>query len=207
MIYHGDFMNRLVDKFSEFETKYEIEESFLDKFTSILEESNRHFEIERTSGVDDFYTRGLLWKRLRISGQNIELTTKRNIEIDNSITHRIETNLNLSLTDEEIIRKDLELDGYKYFFTLVKDSVVYTFVDASISFYKVFSKNHKKSRCFIEIEVHNNLVKLDEIKAWRIIKKYEKLLHSIGVEAGGRLSVSLYDIYKPDSVLLMAKSA
>jgi hypothetical protein len=197
--------NRLVNKFSEFETKYEVEEAHLETFNTILQESTRHFEVHHVHGSDEFYTKGNTWKRFRISEGNQELTTKR--LIDGSITHRIETNLNVTLTDEDVVRKDLELDGYNYDFSLFKESIIYNFADACVCFYKVKSKNHKRPRYFVEIEVYNNIRGLDEKKAYRIIKKYETLLLGIGVTEQDRLNSSLYEMYRGGSHDKLAKIA
>lgn len=201
-----NLQNRLVNKFSEFETKYEVEEVQLEKFGTTLQESSRHYEVHHYDGRDDFYTKGADFIRHRLCNEDQELTIKK--RLDDDLTHRIEVNLNVGITDEEITSKFVELLGYKYDFTIFKTAVVYNFSDAALSFYRVNSKDHSKPRCFVEIEVYNNMKDLDEKKAWRIIKKYEKMLYDIGVQEAARLNKSLYEMYKPEGVSNdLAKSA
>jgi adenylate cyclase class IV len=196
-------VNRLVSKFSEFETKYEVDEAHLEKFGTTLQESTRHFETIHVDGRDDFYIHNDgNFLRHRINNEEQELTLKR--RLDGDLTHRLELNLNVGLTDEEVVAKFADTLGYKYSFTLFKESIIYHFADACLAFYKVKSKSHKKARCFVEIEVYNNIKGLDEKKAYRIIKKYEKVLHDIGVTEYDRLNSSLFELYKPVEGVLKA---
>ena len=194
--------NRLVNKFSEFETKYEVEEVHLEQFGTILQESSRHYEVNHYDGRDDYYTINNDFIRHRLDNEEQELTIKKKLDQDS--THRLELNLNVGLTDEEVVVKFINTLGYRYSFTVFKESVVYNFADAAISFYKVISEKHKKARCFVEIEVYNNINGLDEIKAWRIIRKYEKMLHDIKVTKEDRIQQSLFELYRPKGTVRIA---
>lgn len=190
-----DDTNRLVNKFSEFEVKHEVDEAHLEQFGIILQESTRHHEITQYDGRDDFYVSGEDFIRHRLDNEEQELTIKKRLNKDTF--HRLELNLNVGLSDEEVVSKFLHTLGYKYSFTIFKESLVYNFADAAVSFYKVTSKNHTKPRCFVEIEVYNNIPDLDEKKAWRIVRKYEKLLLDIRVTESTRINSSLFEMYKP----------
>lgn len=187
--------NRFVNKFSEFETKYEVDPAHLEQFGSLLQESTRHYEIFLYDGRDDYYVdKENNYIRHRVCEEDQELTIKR--VLDSDTTHRIELNLDVGRTDEEVVSKFPSILGYKYNFTIFKNSLVYYFADAAVAFYTVNTKDRKKPKSFVEIEVYNNIKDLDEKKAWRIIKKYEKILSNIRVTEAERLNKSLFEMYK-----------
>lgn len=112
-----------------------------------------------------------------------EVTIKKNT--GESISNRIEVNIKVD-SDKETIDNFFELLGYRYEYSIKKESYIYDFKNCECVYYTVY-KNGVSVGNFIEIEA-----KCDNIKdSYDIINKFE---HDLGLDGNIRLNDSLYEL-------------
>jgi adenylate cyclase class IV len=151
-----------IPEYTEFETKYNTDESKLIDFKRIL---NSMSGIERfiyIEGEDHYFTKpDNSFARYRTPDYGLgngrsEVTIKVKPEGAKNNIIRKEVNWRVDVTPESAIREGLLLMGYSHNFSIWKACHIYNFKDATLVFYSVFDTTDDKSskvNSFIEIEV------------------------------------------------------
>lgn len=198
--------NELVDKFTEFETKYRIELSNLIPFKHIVSKLEGLLKFVFVEGPDYYFTKpNGNFARYRkpaysMDGGRAEVTKKFKPEGAKNSNKRKELNVRVDSTPEDVIREDLSSEGYIFNFSIYKICHIYNFKDATVVMYSVFDTTDSaisKIDHFIEIEVDEDTIhELTEAQAWKVIEKYEHALSAIGVNAQKRLRKNLYEMYR-----------
>lgn len=113
---------------------------------------------------------------------------------------RKEHNWDVAGTPEKTIIEQIQDSGATYNFEIVKNCHIYRFEDATVVFYTVYDTTDgkvKKADSFVEIEVCEETIhNLSEDQAWEVIRKYEKALLPLGINAQKRMDKSLFEIYR-----------
>lgn len=196
----------LLDQFTEFETKYEVEFSVLSVFKKIAKSIPDCQWFLYTEGPDTYFSlpdgtpgRYRVTEFPKEAVQFAQWTVKTKPEgAKNSIKRREPNWLVRGTTAEEIEQGALDM-GFKYNFKIWKMCHIYKFADATIVFYTVIEDGKTSEQHLIEIEVDEETIHtLTEEQAWEIIRKYEKILAPTGVNPQKRLRRSLYDMYRKD---------
>lgn len=205
----------------EFETKYRVEDHQLIEFKQIMDNSSEEKKFIYVEGPDFYWTRPKWWfdnnpqwdpegtfVRFRkpsygLDNGNRQVTSKYKPKESKSSIQRVENNWDIKdKTGEDAIVKELQCQGCKFNFSIVKNCHIYVFADATTVFYTVYDTTDgkpKKADSFVEIEVNeDNMKNTTEAQAWAVITKYEKILEPLGISAKKRLYRSLFAMYKRD---------
>lgn len=191
-------MNDLLKNFTEFETKYRIDEDKLQEFKILVDSFTELKSFLYVEGYDYYYVHSdgsfLRYRKGDYDKSNrAELTIKHKREEKHNV-NRMEVNLRVDYSSKEEIKQFANVLNYHYNFHIWKSCHIYHFPDAVVVYYTVRDSD-KKLTNFIEIEVNEHL-KVTEDQAWDIIRKYESVLSSLGVTPQKRLRKSLYEMYK-----------
>jgi adenylate cyclase class IV len=192
-------MSKQLSNFTEFETKYRVQESSLKTFKSLMNtiSYSKFFYIE---GKDFYFTKNSEeFIRLRVPNSVddfSELTIKKKVQKSNNI-ERFEVNLKLFKGEKDSAVTFIEAAGYEFNFSIWKGCHIYHVENAVISFYSVESDSGDW-QTFFEIEVVPEIT--DESKAWEVIKKYESVFSELGTSAQKRLRKSLFEMYKKEGL-------
>jgi adenylate cyclase class IV len=187
-----------LNKFTEFETKYEVDISLKEQFIAVMELTDYTGEVF-FSGPDHYYINDdgnfLRYRKGELDGNRAEVTMKKKTTHGNNII-RQEVNWRVDSTPLETIAEGFGMLGYSFDFKIHKKGLIYLYKDANVVFYTVKSDNHK-DRSFIEIEldeitIHN----LTEEQAMERIRKYETILAPLGITYRNRLNKSLFEVYR-----------
>jgi adenylate cyclase class IV len=201
-----------LSEFIEWETKYRVEAHLLVVFKKIVSELPDIKRFLYVEGPDHYFTHPNFdensFGRYRkpsfgLDGGRSEWTVKVKPKGAKNNIQRTEVNWRVDKTKEEDIFKMLELQGYKFNFSIVKNCHVMFFDDANVVFYTVYDTTEGTSSTkvdhFVEIEVNEEKIRkegLTEDQAWNIISKYEKILAPVGVTPQKRLRKSLWEMYR-----------
>lgn len=203
----------------EFETKYRVEDHQLIEFKQIVDSLAEEKKFIYVEGPDFYWTYPKWWfdnnlewddagtfVRFRkpsygLDNGNRQVTWKYKPKDAKNSIQRIENNWDIKdKTDQSVIEKQLQCNGLKFNFSIVKNCHIYILSDATLVFYTVYDTTDgkpKKADSFVEIEVNEDNMKFTtEDQAWAVINKYEKVLESIGLNAQKRLRKSLFAMYR-----------
>jgi len=188
-----------LEKHVEFETKYRTEPDKLHQFISIVQEIDQPHEFVYAQGPDFYYTLpDLSFARYRKAENDKKawVTFKEKPEGASNNIYRTEVNWRVDNTKKETIFKGLELQGYKYNFSIWKMCHIYKFKDATLVFYTVRDYVDNSLDHFIEIEVDEETIhNLTREEAMGVIRKYEEFLTPLGITYRNRLNKSLFEMY------------
>jgi adenylate cyclase class IV len=195
-------------KYTEFETKYRVEDDVLAIFQNIVQNTDyiNHYHV---TGPDTFFVKDEgSFGRYRKSDTQIDLngnnfaqwTIKEKLKDAKNNINRFESNWNVTGTPEDEIVAGAEKMGFKKVGKIHKECWIYKYEDATIVFYSVVGEGSDKKSHFIEAEVDEETIdQLTELEAWTVIEKYEALLEKTGINARKRLKLSLFDMYRTDT--------
>lgn len=201
----------------EFETKYKVEDSQLIQFKQLIEKLGTA-KFMYVEGGDDYYTYHTdFFKRNQnldpkgtfiryrtpshgLDNGRSEVTWKFKNKKNTNNINRVEHNWRVDNTPSDTIKSALLAQGSYFNFSVFKSCQIYKFDDANIVFYTVYDTTDgdpKKTASFIEIEVcEEKIANMSEEQAWEVIKKYEKALAPLGINAQKRMDKSLFQIYR-----------
>lgn len=187
-----------LDRNTEFETKYNFDISKQYKFKDLMEKIG-YKSFLYVEGDDDYFTKpdgSFLRYRRATTEKRAEITikVKPNLAVNN--IKREEINWRVDGNSEELIRRGVELMGYKYNFKITKYCHIYRLDDnTTIVFYTV--RDEKKDlHHFLEIELDEKTIHnytFDE--AMDKIRYYEQYLKEIGITHKNRLNKSLIEMF------------
>jgi len=199
----------LIEKLTEFETKYRVEGHLLTEFKRIVDrlpnvKKNGFIYVE---GPDYYFTNGkgdsfIRYRRPShgLDNGRAEVTVKIKPDGAKNNIKRQEVNIRVDVTPEDAVREFVKLMGYKPNFNIFKTCHIYNLDDATLVFYNVYDETDgkvTKEDVFVEIEIDEHLVStLTQEEAMAIISKYEKILEPIGLSAQKRLRKSLFEMYR-----------
>jgi len=194
-----------IARFTEFETKYTSDIIELFGFKSIVESLPGLLEFTYAEGPDTYMTRpDGSFGRYRAAKyphgtKYAQWTLKiKPIGAKTNIS-RLEYNWRVDGTPPQEILDGAEAMGFVFNFKITKQCHIYRFEDATLVFYSVKEEESAKEDYFIEIEITEETVhELTEDQALEIIRKYEKILNPVGVNAQKRMRRSLFEIYRKD---------
>lgn len=201
-------MDELIEKLTEFETKYRVEPHLLTEFKRIVgnlgpEKLKGFIYVE---GPDYYFTKpdGSFARYRRpshgLDNGRSEVTIKVKPEGAKNNIKRKEVNWRVDTTPEDAIREGLSLMGYKPNFNIFKTCHIYNLTDSTLVFYTVYDETDgkvTKEDTFVEIEIDEHLIStLTQDQAMELIVKYEKLLEPLGLNAQRRLRKSLFEMYR-----------
>jgi hypothetical protein len=199
----------LIEKLTEFETKYRVEAHLLTEFKRIVGSLAGLEKFIYVEGPDYYFTKkdGSFARYRRpshgLDNGRSEVTIKVKPEGAKNNIVRKEVNWRVDATPEDAIREGLSLMGYTPNFSIWKGCHIYTFQDATLVFYTVFDTTDgkaSKADSFVEIEVCEEKVsELTHDQAMEIIVKYEEAMADLGITARHRLKKSLFEMYRRDS--------
>lgn len=199
---------QLVAEWTEFETKYRVEDHQLIEFKQIMDSLAQEKKFLYVEGPDHYYVKPGFddrFARYRIPAYGLdngrcEITIKVKPKDAKNNIIRKELNWRVDGTPKESIQEGLELLGFQFNFSIRKHCHIYSFDDVTCVFYTVYDTTDgkpSKQDSFLEIEIkEEGIANKTENEAWAIIEKYEKLLAVLGVNAQKRLRKSLFEMYK-----------
>ena len=194
-----------IARFTEFETKYNSDIGMLSPFKSIVESLPGLLEFTYAEGPDTYLIKpDGSFGRYRAAKyphgtQYAQWTLKfKPVGAKNNIS-RLEYNWRVDGTPAQEILDGAEAMGFKPCFKINKACHIYRFPECTVVFYSVKEEGSDKEDYFIEIEIAEETIhELTETQAWEIIRKYEKILESVGVNAQKRVRRSLFEMYRKD---------
>jgi len=194
-----------IARFTEFETKYNSDITNLSQFKSIVETIPDLLDFTYAEGPDTYLTKpDGSFGRYRVAKypsdtKYAQWTLKfKPVGAKNNIS-RLEYNWRVDGTPEQEILDGATAMGFTFNFKITKQCHIYRFKDATLVFYSVREEGITKEDYYVEIEITEETVhELTEDQAWEVIRKYEKILEPVGVNAQKRLRKSLFEMYKKD---------
>lgn len=194
-----------IARFTEFETKYSSDIANLSNFKSIVEELPGLVEFIYAEGPDTYMTKADgSFGRYRAAKypqdtKYAQWTLKlKPVGAKNNIS-RLEYNWRVDGTPVQEILDGAVAMGFTFNFKITKQCHIYRFADATLVFYSVKEEGSTKEDYYVEIEITEETVhELTEEQAWDIIRKYEKILEPVGVNAQKRLRRSLFEMYRKE---------
>lgn len=197
-----------IAKFTEFETKYNSDITQLSQFKNIVGALPDLLEFTYAEGPDTYFVRpdrqDGSFGRYRVATHPHETkyaqwTTKYKPAGAKTNVSRLEYNWRVDGTPSQEIIDGAIADGWTYNFRIVKQCHIYRFAPVTLVFYSVKEDGVNKEDYYVEIEITEETIhELTEDQAWEIIKKYEKILEPIGVNAQKRLRRSLFEMYRKE---------
>lgn len=186
-------------KFLEIETKYDASHIELDDFHKLIQNLGPSKSLD-VAGFDYYYTKKNSFIRYRAGKDCSELTMKTKRKEANNYV-RVEANLPLdskvsALDMRKIVEKICKMLGYKQNFAIWKTCYIYWFDKYNVVYYVVSDKNMVEKARFIEIEMSESHMWLNTKDAWTNLVRVEKTLAPLGITAKGRLSKSLFEMFK-----------
>lgn len=192
-----------IARFTEFETKYGSDISNLAAFKSIVEILPGLIEFEYAEGPDTYLTKpdgsfGRYRKAKYPHGtEYAQWTLKLKPAGAKNNISRLEYNWRVDGTPSQEILDGAVAMGFSFNFKINKVCHIYKFKECTLVFYSVKEEGSAKEDYYIEIEITEETVhELTEEQAWDIIRKYEKILEPVGVNAQKRMRRSLFEMYK-----------
>ena len=187
-------------KYLELETKYSASEIDLFAFKALAMtlKPKSFLYVEST---DVYYTKSETeFLRYRMSAvgdvsNRSEITFKKKHSDTNNVV-RTEVNLRVDPNDRDTVVAFCEGLGYERNFSILKICQIYYFDDADIVYYSVIDENQKVAH-YLEIEVLEEL-DLSPEQGWEVIRKYEELLSSLGINPQKRMKLSLFERYRKE---------
>lgn len=197
----------LIEKLTEFETKYRVEPHLLTEFKSLVGKLPNLKGFIYVEGPDYYFTNGkgdsfIRYRRPShgLDNGRSEVTVKIKPDGAKNNIKRQEVNIRVDVTPEDAVREFIKLMGYKPNFNIFKTCHIYNLDDATLVFYTVYDETSgkvTKEDTFVEIEIDEHLVSsLTLEQAMALIAKYEKILEPIGLTAQKRLRKSLFEMYR-----------
>ena len=194
-----------IARFTEFETKYSSDISNLPIFKSIVETLPGLIEFTYAEGPDTYMTKsdgsfGRYRKAKYPHGTSYAQWTLKlkPLGAKNNIS-RLEYNWRVDSTPSQEILDGAVAMGFNFNFKINKSCHIYRFPECTLVFYSVKEEGSSKEDYFVEIEITEETVhELTEDQAWDIIRKYEKILEPVGVNAQKRMRRSLFEMYKKE---------
>jgi len=191
-------------KYTEFETKYKIENDITVKFKNLVMSFAKelgNFDFIYVEGPDYYYTRNggdaIGRYRKAINGKEAWWTVKIKRNNKNNI-NRTETNWRVDGTPYETIHEGAVNMGWDFNFRIYKMCHIYKFKDVTFVLYSV-TDDADKTNQFMEIELDEDSIhNLTEEEAWDRIRKYESMLEPLGITHRNRLTKSLFEMYRKD---------
>jgi len=194
-----------IARFTEFETKYSSDISQLSQFKSIVEALPGLIEFTYAEGPDTYLTKSDgSFGRYRVAKyphdtKYAQWTLKFKPTGARNNISRLEYNWRVDGTPAQEILDGAEAMGFSFNFKISKQCHIYRFEDATLVFYSVREDGAVKEDYFMEVEITEETVhELTEEQAWGVIRKYEKILEPVGVNAQKRMRRSLFEMYKRD---------
>lgn len=195
-----------IARFTEFETKYSSDIGQLSQFKSIVENLPGLLDFTYAEGPDTYMTKpdgsfGRYRKAKYPHGTTYAQWTLKlkPVGAKNNIS-RLEYNWRVDGTPEQEILDGAEAMGFTFNFKISKSCHIYRFPECTLVFYSVREADSSKDDYYMEIEITEETVhELTEDQAWEIIRKYEKILEPVGVNAQKRMRKSLFEMYRKDS--------
>jgi len=195
-----------IARFTEFETKYTSDISNLPIFKSIVETLPGLIEFTYAEGPDTYLTKpdGSFGRYRKAKYPHdtkyAQWTLKfKPVGAKNNIS-RLEYNWQVDGTPEQEILDGAVAMGFSFNFKINKGCHIYRFPECTLVFYSVKEENSAREDYFIEIEITEETVhELTEEQAWDIIRKYEKILEPVGVNAQKRMRRSLFEMYRKET--------
>lgn len=186
-----------LNEFTEFETKYSVEQEKILLFKSIMSQLGS-YRFHYVEGPDYYYTNdegsfirfrnAHTEKRAEVTFKHKPIGAKTNI-VRKEINWRVDGN------NPDLIKAGIEMLGYNFNFSIWKSCHIYKFKDATVVFYTVKDLDNKFFH-FVEIELDEATIsKLTHDQAMGVIRKYEKVLEPIGITHRNRLSKSLFEMF------------
>ena len=194
-----------IARFTEFETKYSTELVKLSPFKAIVESLPGLLEFTYAEGPDTYYTKpDGSFGRYRAAKyphgtKYAQWTLKfKPLGAKNNVS-RLEYNWRVDGTPAEEIHDGAIGMGFVFNFKINKVCHIYRFEECTLVFYSVREEGSTKEDYYMEIEITEETVhELTEDQAWEIIRKYEKILEPVGVNAQKRMRRSLFEMYKKE---------
>lgn len=195
-----------IARFTEFETKYNSDICNLSAFKAIVETLPNLLEFIYAEGPDTYMTKSDgSFGRYRAAKyphgtQYAQWTLKlKPVGAKNNIS-RLEYNWRIDGTPSQEILDGAVAMGFIFNFRISKQCHIYRFPECTLVFYSVKEDDSTKEDYFIEIEITEETIhELTEDQAWEIIRKYEKILEPVGVNAQKRMRRSLFEMYRKDT--------
>ena len=190
-----------IPQFTEFESKYRVEGDQIYAFKQIVESLDEPYDFLYVQGPDHYFVRDdERFARYRKADNDksgrAEVTFKLKPAGAKNNIQRKEYNWRVDKTPYAEIAEGLEDQGYKFNFKINKSCHIYKFKEATLVFYSVRDEKNKLDH-FIEIELDEATIhKLTQEEAMEKIRKYEAILSPIGISHRGRLTKSLFELYK-----------
>lgn len=195
-----------IARFTEFETKYSTEIEYLSGFKAIVENLPGLIDFTYVEGPDTYMTKtDGSFGRYRAAKYPhgttyAQWTLKlKPVGAKNNIS-RLEYNWRVDGTPAQEILDGAVAMGFTFNFKINKACHIYKFPECTLVFYSVKEANSTKEEYYIEIEITEETVhELTEDNAWEIIRKYEKILEPVGVNAQKRMRKSLLEMYRKEA--------
>jgi len=185
-----------INNYKELELKFRADDISLVKFQELMATLFPQRLIE-VSSHDIYYTnKNNDFIRFRKSEIKPELTIKRK-NTDKNNQDRIEVNVPVNTSDENLISAFAHLLGYRKNFKIFKSCWIYFFENVDIVYYCVYDENMHETGRFIEIEVLEDK-NLSKEKSFEELYSYEQKLSSLGISPKNRMKKSLFELYKND---------
>ena len=192
-----------IARLTEFETKYNSDIAHLSQFKSIVEALPDPLNFTYAEGPDTYLTKpDGSFGRYRVAKypsdtKYAQWTLKLKPAGAKNNISRLEYNWRVDGTPGQEILDGAAAMGFTFNFRITKQCHIYEFKDATLVFYSVREDGVVKEDYYVEIEITEDTIhELTEEQAWEIIRKYEKALEPIGVNAQKRLRRSLFEMYR-----------
>jgi hypothetical protein len=193
--------------FLELEFKHKAKGISLRDFKKALSNlmKTRKFEVITGKSPDFYYSKRFSaeeFYRYR-AGDNPELTKKIKLRKKNNWV-RIEVDLPLDekRISKEIVESLMNIEGYKFNFSIIKTFHVIKFKEVNYVFYTVYGPKNNKLGAFIEVEINKEKIK-GKLSRGKLLKKYmkilnksEKVLNSLNLNESTRLNESIFEMYR-----------
>jgi adenylate cyclase class IV len=191
-----------MDSYSELEYKYKADNIGLKSFLTLMESlqiKNKmtisswdiYYTPKESSESEDFI-------RFRMS-TTPELTKKVKTKNTNNWA-RIEVDLPLDpeKTNEGIVSKFLDLEGYVPNFKIYKSCFVFWLEEVNFVYYIVYDEDMAEQGRFIEVEINKDKIpELEQgVGAEYELKVSAKILEKLGLTSQHRLKKSLFELFK-----------
>lgn len=194
-----------IAKFTEFETKYTSDISQLSQFKAIAETLPDFLDFTYCEGPDTYLTKpdGSFGRYRKAKYPSDTKYAQWTLKLKpagakNNIS-RLEYNWRVDGTPSQEILDGAVAMGFSFNFKINKSCHIYRFSECTLVFYSVKEEGVDKEDYFIEIEITEETVhELTEEQAWDIIRKYEKILEPVGVNAQKRMRRSLFEMYRKE---------
>ena len=193
-----------LDRFTEFETKYRVDGKLEQPFKNLvmsLEKDLGKWDFTYAEGPDHYYTKsdGSFGRYRKAINQKMSWWTMKEKPLGaKHNVKRKEVNWRVDGTTFETIEAGALMQGYDFNFKIWKSCHIYKFKETTFVFYRV-TDDYNNQDHFIEIELDEDTIhNLTENEAWDKIRKYEKMLESLGISHRNRITKSLFEMYKKD---------